>query len=142
MIQRLILVCMALPFACRMDAEGTSAGEISECERVMKAIYNCSEKYEYYLPEEFFKRVESHQFVQEASRCIDDSTPIREALRGCDSEVAMTIAAHCIRARMFEIVPVSYKYSVLRYLDDLVVCMAELLQRPLAYLQRAFQSTV
>ncbi|XP_070379057.1 uncharacterized protein [Dermacentor albipictus] len=93
---------------------------------VMSAIYNCSEKYEYYLPEEFFKRVKSDWFVEEAWRCIDDSTPTREAARGCDSEVAMTIMAHCIRAHMFEI----------------AVCMAEFLQRPLAYLQRAFQSTM
>ncbi|XP_070379061.1 uncharacterized protein [Dermacentor albipictus] len=98
----------------------------SAASKVMSAIYNCSEKYEYYLPEEFFKRVKSDWFVEEAWRCIDDSTPTREAARGCDSEVAMTIMAHCIRAHMFEI----------------AVCMAEFLQRPLAYLQRAFQSTM
>ncbi|XP_070379062.1 uncharacterized protein [Dermacentor albipictus] len=110
MIQGLILVCMALTFARRTDAKDTSTGDIIECQRVMSAIYNCSEKYEYYLPEEFFKRVKSDWFVEEAWRCIDDSTPTREAARGCDSEVA--------------------------------VCMAEFLQRPLAYLQRAFQSTM
>ncbi|XP_065306717.2 uncharacterized protein [Dermacentor albipictus] len=149
MIERLMLVCVALLSAGRTYVDCADIMESQECKRVKNTAFECTPKYrspDYTtkgpkLPEEFFKRVESNYLVAPVVKCMESSIPINETVHGCTSEIAMTLGAHCIRAEMFNMVPLRYKYSVLEFLDFLVVCMADLLQQPLAILRSGVESS-
>ncbi|XP_049523671.1 uncharacterized protein LOC125945610 [Dermacentor silvarum] len=146
MIARLILVCVTLLFVCRTYVGFADLLESPECKLVKTSVYSCAAKYKTAnftptLPEEFFRRASSKVFIEPTTKCIEASVPVNETVLGCTSNIAMTIAAHCIRAEMFNMVPLKWKHAVLVFLDYLVMCMAEELQQPLALLRSAVEST-
>ncbi|XP_049523673.1 uncharacterized protein LOC125945612 [Dermacentor silvarum] len=134
MIER--LVCVALLFACRTYAYWPiSIPNSPECIHVVGAAAVCAMKFNETLLREVFERAASKSFGDKVSDCIEQSTPVNELHRGCRSEVAMTIAAHCYRKEVFRMMPRDYKYGVLVLLDELVECMATELRQPLSLLR-------
>ncbi|XP_072140280.1 uncharacterized protein [Dermacentor andersoni] len=125
MIERLIRVCVALLLACGTCIASSEMDESPECIRAMRAVDACSEKFKGRLPRELFT----------------EDTPANESLDPCTSQVTMTIAAHCIKAEMFEMASIKHKYRILVLVDEFVECMAQELHHPLAILRSAVEGT-
>ncbi|XP_049523672.1 uncharacterized protein LOC125945611 [Dermacentor silvarum] len=140
MIERLI--CVALLFVCRTYAYRPMNIPLPpDCMRVLNASSVCAMKSHDPMSKEIFEQTASQSFGDNVSDCVEQSTPVIELDRGCTSGVAITIAAHCVRAAMFGMAPRNYKHRVLLLLDELVECMATELQQPLPLLRSAVEST-
>ncbi|XP_065306715.2 uncharacterized protein [Dermacentor albipictus] len=137
MIERLIRICVALLFACGTCIASTEMDESPECKRVTRAVDACSEKFKGRLPRELLTKDASESLRRRLLLCVEEYTPANEFLEPCTSEVGMTIAAHCIRAKMFEMASIKHKYGILVLVDEFVECMARELRQPLAILRSA-----